>query len=392
MKGDINDTMRAEGVDGVRRRHDSAIPFDLMAMRVLVKERRPALRSVVDQYAPDVLRDAVAQIEREDTVPLSQPLGERDSGTPADKFKPFDVSDFLGLKIPPREMLLDPIIPQKGLVMLYASRGCGKTHIAHGIGYGAATGGGYLRWRAPKPRRVLIVDGEMPGSLLQERLRDVTGGAMPPHGMLNLLPADMIEGEIGNFADPKVQQALDPWLDGIELLMLDNLSSLTSVIRDNDAESWNPIQAWLLRLRRRGISVLIIHHAGKDGAQRGTSRREDVLDTVISLRRPTDYVPSEGARFEVHLEKCRGIHGMAANPFEAKLEVRDGACLWTTRDIEDANLARVAALAEDGLSVRDIAEETGIPKSTVQRLKKKADEAKQQSANRPPSWMGQVSQ
>jgi hypothetical protein len=43
------------------------------------------------------------------------------------------------------------------------------------------------------------------------------------------------------------------------------------------------------------------------------------------------------------------------------------------RDIDDANLARVRALLEDGLSVRDIAEETGIPKSTVQRLKKKID-------------------
>ena len=37
------------------------------------------------------------------------------------------------------------------------------------------------------------------------------------------------------------------------------------------------------------------------------------------------------------------------------------------------NLARVKALHEDGLSVRDIADETGIPKSTVQRLTKKIE-------------------
>ena len=35
------------------------------------------------------------------------------------------------------------------------------------------------------------------------------------------------------------------------------------------------------------------------------------------------------------------------------------------------NFARVKALLEDGLSLRDIADETGIPKSTVGRLKKK---------------------
>ena len=214
----------------------------------------------------------------------------------------------------------------------------------------------------------------MPAAALQERLAKVVQGATaePSDDMLTIISGDLIEeGGVGNLADPKVQAELEPHLDGVELLILDNLSSLTAVIRDNDADSWNPIQAWLLRLRRRGISVLIVHHAGKGGEQRGTSRREDVLDTSISLRRPSDYVPTERARFEVHLEKARGVHGEPAKPFEAKLEERGSTTVWTMRDIDDANLARVRALLEDGLSVRDIADETGIPKSTVQRLKRR---------------------
>jgi hypothetical protein len=119
--------------------------------------------------------------------------------------------------------------------------------------------------------------------------------------------------------------------------------------------------------------VLIVHHAGKSGAQRGTSRREDILDTSISLRRPADYAPTEGARFEVHFEKARGIHGDLAKPFEAKMEVRDGKSIWTVRELEDAALARVKALLDDGYSVRDVASEIGISKSKVQRLKGKID-------------------
>jgi hypothetical protein len=71
--------------------------------------------------------------------------------------------------------------------------------------------------------------------------------------------------------------------------------------------------------------------AGKGGQQRGTSRREDVLDTSISLRRPADYSPAEGARFEVHYEKHRGFYGADAEPFEAKLEMHNGTAVVLRR-------------------------------------------------------------
>jgi putative DNA primase/helicase len=292
------------------------------------------------------------------------------------KLKPYDIAAFLALEIPPREMILSPIIPEKGTAMLYAARGNGKTHIAHGIALAVSTGTQFLKWKAPRPRRVLIVDGEMPASELQNRLGGILWSVptAPEPGTLNLLPADLVEGGIGNLADAKVQAALDPWLMGIELMILDNLSCLTTVIRDNDAESWGPIQEWLLRLRRRGISVLIVHHAGKGGGQRGTSRREDILDTSISLRRPEDYAAPEGARFEVHIEKGRGIHGDDAKPFEARLETRDGKCIWTVRELEDAKLSRVAALLEDGMSLSEIANEVGVSKATAGRMKQKVEQ------------------
>jgi putative DNA primase/helicase len=299
-------------------------------------------------------------------------LGKTNSNS--DRLRPLDLRSFLQLSIKTREMLLDPVLPEKGLAMLYAARGTGKTHVALGIVFAVATGSDFLKWCAPRPRRTLLIDGEMPAAALQERLASIVAGSptviFDPLN-IKIIAGDLVEGAgIGNLASPEVQAELDQWLDDIDLLVLDNLSSLTAVIRDNDSESWGPIQEWLLRLRRRGISVLIVHHAGKGGQQRGTSRREDVLDTSISLRRPADYSPEEGAKFEVHLEKARGVHGDAARPFEAKLETRDGTAVWTTRELEDANRARVEALLEDGLSVREIADETGIPKSTVHRIKK----------------------
>jgi KaiC/GvpD/RAD55 family RecA-like ATPase len=311
--------------------------------------------------------DALQEVSTSVDNPIS---GKR----PNERLKPLTLSELFDLEIKEREMLLSPILPEKGLVMVYAYRGVGKTHVALGIGYTVASGGTFLKWSAPKARRVLLVDGEMPAASLRERLAGIVAAAKQeaePDAM-RVIAGDLVEhGGIGNLADPAVQAELDKHLAGIDLLILDNLSSLTAVIRDNDQESWTTIQQWLLRLRRRGISVLLVHHAGKAGEQRGTSRREDVLDASISLRRPSDYIASEGARFEVHIEKGRAITGDAAKPFEAKLTADpDGRPRWVMHEIADVQKARVEALVADGLSVRDIAEETGIPKSTVHRIKK----------------------
>jgi len=153
---------------------------------------------------------------------------------------------------------------------------------------------------------------------------------------------------------------------------LDNLSALCRYGRENEGEGWLPVQEWALALRRRGISVLFIHHAGKNFAQRGTSRREDLLDTVFTLKHPADYNPSEGLRCEVHFEKTRGMLGDAAKPFEVRMEEgADRRAVWTMRELEDAKAQQAIALYSEGMSVRDVADELRISKSAAHRLRKK---------------------
>jgi len=149
---------------------------------------------------------------------------------------------------------------------------------------------------------------------------------------------------------------------------VDNISTLVRGGLENEAESWLPVQEWALKQRSSGRSVLFIHHSGKDGRQRGTSRREDVLDTVISLRQPGKYDPEQGAMFEIHFEKARGFTGAEAKPFEARLEA-DGPdrLVWTYKSVEDSAYARVCKLANEGLEQHEIAEELGIHKSRVSR-------------------------
>src|SRR4051794_17006714 len=285
------------------------------------------------------------------------------------------LADFLGRELPPRRMVLDPIVPEQGLAMLFGPRGVAKTHVGLGIGYAVASGGAFLRWSAPEPRRVLYVDGEMPAAAMQERLDAIVLAAerQPPgDDHFRLVTPDLQDDPLPDLASGEGQAALEPHVAAADLVILDNLSTLCRGGKENEAESWTPVQEWLLRLRRAGKSVLLIHHAGKGGAQRGTSKREDILDTIVGLRRPEDYRAGEGARFEVHLEKARGIAGARAEPFEATLEVRDGAALWTVRGLEEAELARVAALTREGLTVREIAAELGVSVGKASGLQRRA--------------------
>ena len=126
----------------------------------------------------------------------------------------------------------------------------------------------------------------------------------------------------------------------------------------------DPVQAWALSLRRARKSVVLIHHGGKSGSQRGTSKKEDILDTVIALRRPPDYSAAQGARFELHFEKNRGFDGPDAEPFEVRL-VGDH---WEISSIKTGDdPSTLAALRRQGCSIRDIADRTGPSKSTVAR-------------------------
>jgi putative DNA primase/helicase len=240
------------------------------------------------------------------------------------------------------------------------------------------TSGGKVfdRWKAPKLARVLFIDGEMPASTLQERLASLIAGSdsePPGNDYLRILTPDMQDSPMPNLSTLEGQESVEPFLAGVDLVVIDNLATLARHGRANDEESWLPIQTWLLQMRWRGISVLMIHHQGKGGDQRGTSAKEDILDTVIRLDRPNDYHSEQGARFEVHLAKARGICGDDAKSFEAQLLADGQALTWATRDIEDVELEQVRKLLDEGFSIRDTADELGISTGKVQRLKKKLD-------------------
>lgn len=302
--------------------------------------------------------------------------------TPADNpLRVVGLHEFIGMDLPARETIMAPWLMTQSLSMIHGWRGVGKTHVSLGVSYAVASGGEFLGWKADKARRVLLVDGEMPGPALKERLATIMASneAQPAPEYLSIITPDLQKGAMPDLATFAGQEAISEVVERVkaELIVIDNLSCLVrSGGRENDAESWISVSEWALRQRQLGRSVLFIHHSGKNGQQRGTSKREDLLDVVISLQRPPDYDPAHGACFEIHYEKARHLAGSAVDPIEGKLIVDEqGKSTWVCRTVSESTYDRVVSLANEGLSQAEIATELGIHRSNVSRAYRKAEEA-----------------
>jgi hypothetical protein len=60
---------------------------------------------------------------------------------------------------------------------------------------------------------------------------------MAGRGQLTVISSDRVDRGVGNLGSPVVQAEVEWWLDGVELLILDNLSSLTVGVRENDSDA-----------------------------------------------------------------------------------------------------------------------------------------------------------
>ncbi len=285
----------------------------------------------------------------------------------------YSIREFLEINLKPRENIINPWFPTQGLVMVYAPRGVGKTYFALTLAVSIASGSHCFCWEVPRPRGVLYLDGEMPAAAMQERLAKlIKENPGEVSASLKLITRDLNPYKPFSLNTSEGQHEIEKHLEGVEVIIVDNISTLCPV-KENDADAWTPIQAWALQMRARGISVLFIHHSNKSGTARGTSRREDILDTVIALRRPPDYSPNQGAVFELHFEKSRGFAGADADAIQLMLNENGGSLSWETTTVERTTYEKVIALTnENGLTPQQIAEELRINKSTVSRHLKNA--------------------
>lgn len=248
-----------------------------------------------------------------------------------------DITDFLEEKFPHRPFIIDPWLREGTIALVFAHAGTGKTWFTMSLAVAITRGLSIGEWKNAKPISCLYIDGEMSCEEFQERLKKLTKYLPPAQANLSILSFERMKlngDSIPNLAEQKWRDDLYNTLKhdrSIKLVIIDNLSCIISRISENSKQQWDDINQWLLSIRRLGVAVIMVHHTGKNGRQRGTSAREDNIDVSISLTQVNDYQRKDGAKFKVNFLKARGIRGYAASTFNMEIvEGGEGKLPWKT--------------------------------------------------------------
>jgi hypothetical protein len=290
-------------------------------------------------------------------------------------------SQFFVLDFPERQELLFPWLKEDSINLVSGWRGIGKTFFALGIVDSVTSGRNFGPWEPKKTVPCLFVDSEMPVQDDKQRIKDLqldSDRDCPLYFYVDAY-ANQLGLPRASLINESWRQAMKRILTvhKIKLWVLDNISSLAGGLDENSKRDWDGVNQWLLELRFAGISSILLHHTNKTGEQRGTSAREDNLDTSLLLKTPHDYQREDGARFNVHFSKARVStkHLSLISDIEFKLtQDEDGNQVWTYAGVRASKEREVIRMLGDDMNYRDIAKDLNISVGVITKIKKRGIE------------------
>jgi len=112
----------------------------------------------------------------------------------------------------------------------------------------------------------------------------------------------------------------------------------------------------------------MIHHAGRNGAMRGGSRREDMAHWILSLK--DDSEDGGTTAFVTQFVKCRNCPSLDAPPLRWTLATKEG-CLSYTCKTHNGPEAMLSMIRDGVGSASDLAKELGVTTGCVSKWAKR---------------------
>jgi len=255
---------------------------------------------------------------------------------------------------------------EASLNQIFATRGLGKSIVTNALLKCLIGAKDFLRLKSDGGLNVLLVDAELPPIQLQERLKE-----FGETGQLTLLSPYLMrdQKDFPNLSQVEDQKRFLDQIAGLDTQVI-IFDTLTRCFRfdTNDSDAWLRVNDFLTDLRSQGYCVILVHHEGKNGTQRGRTDGDDNLDVSIQLEKPYGWQPGDGLAFKWKYSKVR--HGGHLPDFEVAYDLVGG---W--RLVEDGRLQEALELERSGKSQRAIATALNLDQSNVSRMLRKAKAA-----------------
>ena len=180
------------------------------------------------------------------------------------------------------EDLIDGILPKEGQAMIYAPTGHMKTYMAITIGGCVATGTPFNK-QAVEQGEVIYIAAEAPREVAK-RIKAWQDYHGYEYDVMRFLPTTV------RFKQEESLQRLDRYIasrrGAVKLVIFDTAARCASgVDEDSNSEVQQIVNDALIELiRKHKLTVLIVHHTGKDGnTPRGASAWMDACDTCARV-------------------------------------------------------------------------------------------------------------
>ncbi len=287
--------------------------------------------------------------------------------------------EFMNIELERRRFILKDFLVEESLTIVNGYRGFGKSWFCLAIANEVTWGGKVGPWKVEQSVNTLLVDGEMALPMIQERLKLMNGGRKvgDKPSKLFIYPeayAYRIGLKRADILDARWRSALsDMVVDlGVRLLVLDNLSSLAPGIDENEKTPFDPVNRWLLELRFKGVSIVMAHHTGKGGEQRGTSAHEDHVDLALLLGKPAGWKKDDGCKFSVTATKDRDFVMKGYGCTLVLAEDENGRMVFCIAEKTGLELAIELIKRDPDMTTKE-AKAAGIAERTYYRAKQKIE-------------------
>ncbi len=214
----------------------------------------------------------------------------------------FDAEQLMKMDIK-REYLIPDLLPSPSVVLIYGAGGDGKSMSAWTLAKHVSSGTPFVVRGSLVPIKkgpVLILNGDQPLTQLREQLEEVD---YP----INKNTKILTDWQLQRYAQfVQLMRDYEP-----KLVIIDSLIGCSGgkAFDENKSDFATPLY-WLTRNNGNlfpKTTILIIHHANKNGGFRGTSAIRDAVDETWALSKPSEEEASRIGKFSrlITIEKSR---------------------------------------------------------------------------------------